>query len=70
MMRTLCMSLVLFCSSLSRAGGVEGPYLHHAVVGAPLQKETHIWGSLLDSWLLLSVVSWLVVSVPLTEVVP
>lgn len=39
MMRTLYISLALFCSSLSRAGGVEGPYLHHAVIGSPLQKE-------------------------------
>lgn len=39
MMWTLCISFVLFCSLLSRAGRVEGPYLHHAVIGSPLQKE-------------------------------
>jgi len=39
MLWTLATWLVLFCSMLSRAGGVEDPCLHHAVVGAPLQKE-------------------------------
>ena len=39
MMWNLHIWLVLFCSALSRAGGVEDPCLHHAVVGAPLQRQ-------------------------------
>lgn len=40
MMRTLYIWLVLFCSTLSRAGGVEDPYLHHVVVWAHFQEKT------------------------------
>ena len=76
MMWNLHIWLVLFCSALSRAGGVEDPCLTMRWLGhLSRDRETHIWFLFqqvlhLDSWLSSAIVPRLVVSAPLTEVVP